>query len=542
MSKRATVLTLVLGLLAAGVGAAGAFGASIPLVGEAIPLIGESRSAQVQSPDASSPDASSPVAFSVEDPSGGAGQAHDHSTHDHGPEGTPAEDRARGLVFDGLVPGRAGGPCAGAFELPDVAPDVCTHGPDPVPEGVDVAAEPSATTGTEPTTAAACDGDGVSGFRTHVIYAVASDRADRYSQFASSIRTWAAGVDSIVTQSAAATGGDLRLRWVNNASCEIVVDRVVLPTTADDTFSGTITAMNSAGYSRTDRKYLVFVDANVYCGIAQLFGDDSAGATNLNNGGRAMYARVDAGCWNAPTAAHELFHNLGAVQSSAPNSSGLGHCVDEYDLMCYADGTSIALRYSCPSSWSYLLDCGHDDYFHSSPATGSYLATRWNTARSAFLIAGAAPPPPTTTTTVTTSTTTTSAPPTSTTAPPPTSTSTSTTTTSAPPTNAWTFTGNLGRNSPPVAFTVNPSTAGQLQVRLDEGVLAPRGNGGGGGGSGSSRSWTIEVRTSTGTVVGSASGPSGTVVTTGVASGTYSVVVSGGRGDFTVSVTLQPGG
>jgi hypothetical protein len=100
-----------------------------------------------------------------------------------------------------------------------------------------------------------------------------------------------------------------------------------------------------------------------------------------------MYNRSDNGCWNYAEP-HELMHNIGGVQNSAPHSTGAGHCFDEYDLECYADGgPTSTLQYLCSStSHNDRFDCNHDDYFHTAPAVGSYLATHWNTATSRFLI------------------------------------------------------------------------------------------------------------------------------------------------------------
>jgi hypothetical protein len=86
-------------------------------------------------------------------------------------------------------------------------------------------------------------------------------------------------------------------------------------------------------------------------------------------------------------------HNLGGVQLSAPHSSGGWHCVDEYDLMCYSDSPKYPpMQYICVVAHENRFDCGHDDYFSTSPPAGGYLATHWNAANNQFLV-GAAPPP-----------------------------------------------------------------------------------------------------------------------------------------------------
>jgi PKD domain len=89
---------------------------------------------------------------------------------------------------------------------------------------------------------------------------------------------------------------------------------------------------------------------------------------------------------------HELSHTLGAVQNSAPNSTGAGHCTDEQDIMCYRDTSNIEPRLVCNAggptvayTFSELYDCNNDDYWNPSPPPGNYLATHWNSYDSVFL-------------------------------------------------------------------------------------------------------------------------------------------------------------
>ena len=308
--------------------------------------------------------------------------------------GVPTDVPERGLVYEGLQ--ATGGRQAAAVH-PDkpacpfrtVQTNLCTHGPDAAPPGIDVDAPPparaaAAVPGIE------CEGDGVSGLRTLVVYARASDQPDRYGASVDKIRGWAAAADGVYQDSAAETGGTRRIRFVHDAECAMKVANIVLPAAADDSFDAMVAALRSAGYDRSDRKYLVFADATVYCGIASLAGDDRPYATNASNRGPS-YARVDRACWGGATAAHEHQHNLGGVQDSSPHASGGGHCTDEWDVMCYSDEPlHPTMQILCPDPLrdGTRFDCRHDDYFSTNPPAGSYLDTHWNAADNAFLSSG----------------------------------------------------------------------------------------------------------------------------------------------------------
>jgi hypothetical protein len=332
----------------------------------------------------------------------------------HHPAGTPGSHEAQGLVQRDLV--QSTDPrCRGL--LMGVRTGICTHGPDPAPAGTDVRETPSTaevrtnaglspipsavnttpgttTAPTDGTGAIMCSGDGVTGKRVEVLYVVPADKTDRFETIKDALGQYVIRADRQLNASARETGGSRHWRFVTEADpagsapCILKMTKVAIGSTADDSFDAMISAVKAQGYNRSDRKYLMFGESNVYCGIGTLYGDSQPGQSNINNGSYAQYARADAGCWNYAEA-HELMHNLGGVQKDSPNATPGYHCSDEADEMCYDDDGSgpVVMRNVCSGRDGSLFDCNHDDYFLAgTPAASNYLATHWNTANSAFLI------------------------------------------------------------------------------------------------------------------------------------------------------------
>jgi hypothetical protein len=284
----------------------------------------------------------------------------------------------------------------------------CTHGADPPPRGVDIhhrfesgnmrtgmvlpdqQLDPRTTAAADPN--AHCFGDGQSGDRVQAIYARASDHTDQYDTIVPYIRQWAAEADAVFNDSAAESGGTRHVRWVTDGACEPTVLHVILSPTGDDTLATTVAELTAQGYTRADRKYVVWMDANELCGISSYYEDDRS-TDNFNNGdptAPATISRIDNGCWglgNQGTSieAHEIMHALGSVMPTAPHSTVLGHCTDAADRMCYQDESTVVLSNVCPQTEEALFDCHKDDYFSAAGSPGGYLADHWNTARSAFL-------------------------------------------------------------------------------------------------------------------------------------------------------------
>ncbi len=146
-------------------------------------------------------------------------------------------------------------------------------------------------------------------------------------------------------------------------------------------------------------------------GQGQIYNDDRLAADNASNVGGSfavvygsyadysLYGPVAGetiGLFEGVTAfafMHETGHTMGAVQSSAPHSTGAWHCTDAYDIMCYNDGGPKGGAYgpkaTCPIDF---FDCGNDDYFNPGTPSG-YLALHWNVGSklNRFLYAGPLP-------------------------------------------------------------------------------------------------------------------------------------------------------
>ena len=121
------------------------------------------------------------------------------------------------------------------------------------------------------------------------------------------------------------------------------------------------------------KKYVAWLDApSAYCGQGELYGDVRRSSSNSNDlRTTAVVYRpypasgADGGFCRGRTLLHELGHNLGALQSGAPNAFDGAHCDDDAnDVMCY---TSAASR---TSDGAGKFDFGNDDYWDAGAQPG----------------------------------------------------------------------------------------------------------------------------------------------------------------------------
>ncbi len=226
-----------------------------------------------------------------------------------------------------------------------------------------------------------CVGDGSSGKRVRVALLYPDDQPPPTKAAVDEVRGFAEQIGAWVDLSAQETGGRRVVRWYT-VKCQIHVRVLPLPrATLEGDLHGIYTAIQDAGLISLRRNVLAYVDVFRNGAGMHRHDDDRPGVENVHNLGNGV-ALVGRNIWNAHMGLHELAHILGAAQDSAPHANGAGHVTDGYDIIALG-GTNDA----CPdlSAQSRRWDCNHDDYFHTDPAPGSYLATHWNLANSLFL-------------------------------------------------------------------------------------------------------------------------------------------------------------
>lgn len=314
-----------------------------------------------------------------------AAQAHEGIHHEAGDEVPHSVERSLGgevtLTDSGLY----------RIDM-DRGPDLFSHGAD-TPAEVNADSGASAAFGSgAPERAPLCTLERDPDERFHVIeYARPASANDRYEASKEIIRSemrrtnWALNRDSLASGGPTAdyrVGCNFPLSdqemWVGNF------------TTPGSSFDDIVSAARASNHTDPRADYTVFYDgedpSGKACGFGSIHNDDRLTADNANVAGSTLapkpdFAVIYRSCWQSATAMHEMGHNEGAVQYSAPHSTGTGwHCWDEQDVMCYSpDGGNLHQQgtESLCTDREYF-DCNFDDYFDSNPEPGEYLATHWN--------------------------------------------------------------------------------------------------------------------------------------------------------------------
>jgi hypothetical protein len=255
--------------------------------------------------------------------------------------------------------------------------------------------------------------------RFKIVYAHPADRVDRFPQWRDAIQANVALVQRFL---ASQSGGRKALRFDMGTRCgpQYVDIQVVHLSSARsryvDNFSTIVTEVeNKIGPSDAPRNVVVYADTLNGAGYDYGLGEnvlgsygDRPGTDNVHNRGgfaSVLFSRdgqtapgAGARGWWPEGMLHEITHNLGGVQWSAPHSTQpfggndprFGHCWQGADVMCYVEGTGAAhaMRNDCPrigGAIPQVYDCGRDDYFNPAPAAGSYLTTHWNVYNNDFL-------------------------------------------------------------------------------------------------------------------------------------------------------------
>lgn len=270
-----------------------------------------------------------------------------------------------------------------------------THGPDPLPPAGPLEV---ALSGSRVPFCAAADEP-----HHEVVYARASDQADRYASLKSAIRSSVNQANGGLYAEGQLFGAHREFRFLCDTDGQVKVGNVRLAAPSPIVQFGTVVSgLKDQGFDEPHVKYWAYYDRTglevavaAFAGQANLESDDRPVEWNANNfGGQYAVNYGYTGSYGAFVFLHEGGHALGAVQGSAPHTSGAGHCTDGQDVMCYADGGHHP--YNGNVCNIQYFDCNHDDYFHPNPPTGNYLRTHWNIGSgiTRFIHHPDVPPPP----------------------------------------------------------------------------------------------------------------------------------------------------
>ena len=255
-----------------------------------------------------------------------------------------------GISGSPIAAAAGAGPCGDLDVVVIQGVVACTHGGHdaPVPVANDTFGKAKTVA-----PAAPCPGDGRSRRRVHVILGYPSDTTLTDGPAAKAlVRQVVALADkNLDLQSPGVTGQHYRF-WCR-IDTSVTVTIVTLDPIGSDgiyTFDDVTNSLTAAGYTDPKAVYAVFV-ANIdsaypYGGQGTLAIDDQPDAAlNTNNQPFARFSmiRLSSGVSAEGIAIafqHEVGHNMGAVQNSAPHASGSFHCYETNDIMCYNDGGS----------------------------------------------------------------------------------------------------------------------------------------------------------------------------------------------------------
>jgi hypothetical protein len=167
---------------------------------------------------------------------------------------------------------------------------------------------------------------------------------------------------------------DLRVKCEAGGGIDVGQFNSTVPSD-DDSFARIVGDARERGFDNPGVKYVIFWDSprSDACGTGQIADDDRRNSDNAhNNFAYAQYSVVyGQACWeNGRTPLHEMGHNMGAVQKSAPHNADGFHCDEgrEADILCTTgSGSSCGLQ---------RFDCGHDDYFDPQNPS-NYLSQKW---------------------------------------------------------------------------------------------------------------------------------------------------------------------